>query len=348
MLSTVELQSNDSIIVATTDDTNTEMSCEMKAYIRPDSSLIWEGPDGQRITPGVTNKHQITFTNGTPNASVNGDFVLFPSRLSTLTISNPEPSDNGTYTCSVVGTDQAITIELVVLNNADTTNSTNFTNTTPITTRLDISVIIGSVIAALGLLAFAAIALCFVGCVHNRRKKHNNDSYPMNEYPLTISGNDVDQTVVTSRVTVDYTESNKADRVVTDVIEAVEENKANDVATDDIDAMEENKAYGVVTDGIEVMEENKANGVATDDIDVMEENKAYGVVTNGTEAMEENKANGEVTDDIDAMEENKAYGVVTDGIDAMEENKANSVVTDGIEAMEENKAYSIVWDNVQR
>ena len=165
MLSTVELQSNDSIIVATTDDTNTEMSCEMRAYIRPDSYLIWEGPDGQRITPGVTNKHQITFTKLMEHQ--------MHHQLSTLTISNPEPSDNGTYTCSVVGTDQAITIELVVLNNANTTNSTNFTNTTPITTRLDISVIIiSSVIAVLGLLAFAAIALCFVRCVHNRRKKH--------------------------------------------------------------------------------------------------------------------------------------------------------------------------------
>ena len=321
MLSTVELQSNDSIIVATTDDISTEISCEMKAYIRPDSYLIWEGPDGQRITPGVTNKHQITFTNGTPNASVNGDFVLFPSRLSTLTISNPEPSDNGTYTCSVVGTNQAITIELVVLNNVDTTNSTNFTNTTPITTRLDISVIIiGSVIAALGLLIFAAIALCFVRCVHNRRKKHNNDSYPMNEYPLTISGNDVDQTVVTSRETVDCTESNKADSVVTDGIEAMEQNKTNGVVTNGIEAMEENKAYGVITDSIGAMEENKAYGVIIDGIEVMEVNKAYGVITDGIDAMEENKAYGVITDGIEVMEVNKAYGVITDGIDAMEEN----------------------------
>ena len=260
----MELQSNDSITVATTDDTSTEMSCEMGAFIRPDSSLIWEGPGGQRITGG-TNKHQIIFTNGSPDSAVNSSFVLVPSRLSTLTISNPEPSDNGTYTCSVVGTDQAITVELVVLNGAGTTESTN-QNTASSTIRRDSSeIVVGSMTAVLGLLAIsaiAAIALCFLRYIHKRRKERSNDSYPIHD------GNDVDQTVVTSGITVD--------------------------------CMERNKAYGVVTDGIEAMEENKAYGVVTDGIEGMEENKTYGVITYGIEAMEENKAYGVVTDGIEA------------------------------------------------
>ena len=296
ILSTVELQSNDSIVVATTDDASTEMSCEMGAFIRPDSSLIWEGPGGERITPGRTNKHQITFTNGSPDAAVNGSFMLFPSRLCTLIISNPEPSDNGTYTCSVVGTDQAVTIELVVLNNASTT-----VTPTASTTRLDISVIVGSVTAVLGLLTFAAIALRFLWFVHSRRKEHSNYSYPMYNYPLKISGNNVDQTVVTSGVMVDSMERNKV-YVVTDGIEAMEENC---------------EAYGMVTDGIEAVEKNEAYDVITDGIKAMEKNEAYGVVTDGIKAMEENQAYGVVMDGIEAMEKNEAYGVVTHGIDRL-------------------------------
>jgi hypothetical protein len=99
--------------MATVDDSTVVLECEMRAYIRPDSSLIWEGPGGRTIAGG-TGKHQITFSNGSPGTAANGSAVAVPSRVSTLVISNPEPSDAGTYTCSVMGTTEAVTMELTV------------------------------------------------------------------------------------------------------------------------------------------------------------------------------------------------------------------------------------------
>ena len=105
----------------------------MRAYIRPDSFLIWEGPDGQIMTG--TSKHQVTFTNGLSMEATNGSGLLVPSRVSTLTISNPEPLDAGTYTCSVMGTDQAVTIELVVNETATTSTASKFNNSKLIVCR---------------------------------------------------------------------------------------------------------------------------------------------------------------------------------------------------------------------
>ena len=99
--------------MATVDDSTIALYCEMSAFIRSDSSLIWEGPVGQRINGG-TGKHQITFSDGSPDAAANGGGVLVPSRVSTLTITNPEPSDAGTYTCSVMDTSEAVILELQV------------------------------------------------------------------------------------------------------------------------------------------------------------------------------------------------------------------------------------------
>ena len=107
----MELLSDMNTVNATVDDSAIELHCEMRAYIRPDSSLIWEGP-GSRIITGGTGKHQITFSDGTPGTAANGSALLVPSRVSTLTITNPEPSDAGTYTCRVV--DIEVNINLLV------------------------------------------------------------------------------------------------------------------------------------------------------------------------------------------------------------------------------------------
>ena len=109
----VELLSNTSTAMATMDDSTIELHCEMRAYIRPDSSLIWEGPGDRRITGG-TGKHQIMFSDGTPGTAANGSAVVVPSRVSTLTITNPKPSDTGTYTCTVMDTNKTVTMELTV------------------------------------------------------------------------------------------------------------------------------------------------------------------------------------------------------------------------------------------
>ncbi len=130
--------------MATTADSTVELSCEMRAFIRPDSSLIWEGPDNQRLTGG-TGKYQITFSNGSSNAAVNGALQLVPSRVSTLTVHDPEKSDQGVYTCSVMDSNK--TIDLVItINDAKTTPVTTAfsddgsgteANTHTITTAMD-------------------------------------------------------------------------------------------------------------------------------------------------------------------------------------------------------------------
>ena len=307
----MELQSNDSLIVTTTDEASVEMSCEMGAYIRSDSYmyLVWKGPGDQYIIDGI-DKHQITFTDGSPDAAAFGSFVLVPSRVSTLTISDPEPSDAGTYTCSVMDTDQAVAIELVVVNNISTTNSASTTSNTPSpATSINVPAIVsvGSVIGVIGLLTVTAIVLCLMRCVHNRSrirsKGHSNDV------------DKTDKTIATSAI--DCMEGNTTCSVAMDVIEAMEENKANGVVTSGIDTMERNEAYGVITDGTDTMKRNEAYGVVTDGIDTMERNEAYGVVTDGIDVVERNEAYGVITDCVDAMERNEAYGVATDSIDAI-------------------------------
>ena len=209
----VELESLNSTVTVTTntDNERAELSCEMSAFIRADSSLIWEGPNARRITAdGAMNKYQITFSNGTADRSVNGTRPLAPSRVSTLYISNLEPSDTGDYTCSVVGTDQAVSISLVVdgANSADDVDAsgsiittTDLLSTTPLLvggTNLT-AVIAGSVAAALGLLVIltiATVALCTLVYKNKRVYKagttvisDNNYVYPIYDYPTNILAN---------------------------------------------------------------------------------------------------------------------------------------------------------------
>ena len=128
-----------STVNATMNDTTVVLECEMRAYIRPDSFLVWEGPGGRTITGG-TGKHQITFSNGSPNAAANGSSLLVPSRVSTLTISAPEPSDAGTYTCRVTGVENpVVAIDLLVdgLRGIETTDTISTMAADVDTTRLD-------------------------------------------------------------------------------------------------------------------------------------------------------------------------------------------------------------------
>ena len=108
-------------VLAFSKDATVELACEMRQYIRPDNFLMWQGPGSQIITNG-TSRHQLVFTDGSPNEAANGNANLVPSRISTLVISNPEPADTGTYTCTVVGTSQVVAIQLEV-HASDTTVS---------------------------------------------------------------------------------------------------------------------------------------------------------------------------------------------------------------------------------
>ena len=143
MINAVELLSNMSTVNATTNGSTIELHCEMRAFIRPDSSLIWEGPGHQRITDG-TGKYQITFSDGSPDAAANGSTMLVPSRVSTLIITDPEPSDAGTYTCRVMGVNNTVVTFNLLVDGLRRTEITDIISTTvttaginSYTTRLD-------------------------------------------------------------------------------------------------------------------------------------------------------------------------------------------------------------------
>ena len=164
-------------------DSTVELHCEMRAFIRPDSFLIWEGPDGRRITDEME-KYQITFSDGSPGTAANGGGVLVPSRVSTLTITNPKPSDAGTYTCSVVGVSEAVvTIDLLVdgLRGTVTETTTSIESITSTTvspsdepandsrTLQMIGIVLGSITAVILILA-GLLALAMCGVVHAQSK----------------------------------------------------------------------------------------------------------------------------------------------------------------------------------
>ena len=181
MNNVVELLSTVSTVNATMNDsTVATLECEMRAYIRPDSSLIWEGPGGWRIAGG-TGKHQITFSDGSQDAAANGSIQLVPSRVSTLVISNPEPSDAGTYTCRVVGVSNAVVaIDLLVdgTETADIISTTRFDTHAESTTINSssnpifpvIGAVLGSAAIIVVLIIAGILAVVVCGVIHKRRK----------------------------------------------------------------------------------------------------------------------------------------------------------------------------------
>ena len=280
--------------MATMNDSTIALYCEMRAFIRPDSFLIWEGPGGQRING--TDKYQIIFSNGSPNVAANGGGVLVPSRVSTLTITNPEPSDAGTYTCSVNGTDQAVAIELVVngVSTPGTTGTADTTNTSSSPSTLPTSIVVISLTAVIfGILTIAALTTVTIFCYlkyakdNSQRIPNDSDINPMYDYPDSVYHHGVQPDDCELRT------ANRKDG-------SIGRSGADAVANSDINTMEKavitdtNVAYGVVNDGMNAsMETNMAYGVADT---ILEENEAYGAAIDGI--------------GIDTMERNIAYGAV--------------------------------------
>ena len=170
LYNTVELLSNMSTVNATMNDSLVALECEMKAFIRPDSSLIWDGPGGRRIAGGM-GKHQITFSDGSPMTAANGGGVLVPSRASTLVIFNPEPSDAGTYTCRVVGVSNAVvTIDLLVDGLTESTTAMASSSNNSIFSV--IGAVLGTIAVVVLIVAgILAVAVCSVIRAQNRSKK---------------------------------------------------------------------------------------------------------------------------------------------------------------------------------
>ena len=99
-------------IIATFDNaTEVSMSCEMSLYLHPDENLQWYR--GGEVIAADTERHTITYTNGTALGQFGDDFVG-PSRVSTLVISQPQMSDSDTYTCAIINTQHSQDIQLIV------------------------------------------------------------------------------------------------------------------------------------------------------------------------------------------------------------------------------------------
>ena len=110
---TVELTTNFSELVTYDNETQVELKCEMSLYLRPDDHLQWFR-GGQLIASG-TERYTITYSNGTSEPPGQfGESTVGPSRVSTLTISEPQLADSGTYTCAIIDTDQAEDFQLTV------------------------------------------------------------------------------------------------------------------------------------------------------------------------------------------------------------------------------------------
>ena len=342
----MELLSNASTIIATMkfNDTDTiSLYCEMREFIRPDSFLIWEGPGGQIINGGM-GKHQITFSNGSVGAAINGGGMLVPSRVSTLTITNPNSSDAGTYTCRVIGTSEVITIELIVNGRTSTRSG--------ILQLIIITILTGLLIITIPAAMYGLYAL----------NKSTSDSNPIYDY-IAPPGLDPGH-----NGRPDEDTATRTDGVVNDVIRVdltiVERNydELNDnldtSAHDTINTTEINVEHGVTVDS----EMNAACGLTTDGINNNSEkiSATYGVHTDGTDTevydhfttdadmtdKNETEADCVATDGIDTMERNIAYDVA-DTI--MENNEAYGAAIDGIgiDTMERNIAYGAVLNQDQ-
>ena len=173
-----------SSVNATMDDGTVALECEMRAFIRPDSSLIWEEPGGRRITGGM-GKYWITFSDGSPGTAANGSGLLVPSRVSTLVISNPEPSDAGTYTCRVVNvSDAVVAIDLLIdsLRGITTRFDAQTESTTANSSSSPIFPVIGAVLGSVAIVVLIlAGILVSVVCGVIRAQNRSRNVYVSNK-----------------------------------------------------------------------------------------------------------------------------------------------------------------------
>ena len=307
---TVGLLSNTSTIMATMNDSTIVLYCEMRAFIRQDSSLIWEGPSRQRIRGGM-GKYLITFSNGLPNTSANGGGVLVPSRVSTLTIINPELSDAGTYTCSVMGTNQAVMIDLQVNSSdkretTDTVTDINTTGGTQASSTTSLSgdngtlqlagIVVGSMAAILtGLLVITAAAVC---CLVYKRKFYNKTEKIPNTDP--DPGSNIYDYITLPRL--DHGVQHRNDQPEETTATKWDDSITYDVIKDD-NTVEKNRVYDEINYDLSTRKSDDACNINT-------------IEVNGVAI--DSEVNGDYEVPIDILEKNKAYGVSTDGIDTTE------------------------------
>ena len=108
----VTLEIGKDTVTADTSMASIDLHCGTVDYIRPDSHLQWFIGD-TRIEIG-TSRNTIVYVDGDNNTAQNGQNNHVPGRVAVLTIANPQPSDAGTYTCRIMGTDQSADVQLII------------------------------------------------------------------------------------------------------------------------------------------------------------------------------------------------------------------------------------------
>ena len=269
-------------------DSTVALHCEMRAFIRPDSSLIWEGPDGRRITDGME-KYEITFSDGSPDSAANGSNLLVPSRISTLTIINPVPSDAGTYACTV--TNQTIAmIDLQV--NGSNNNLMDITESLSNRAHQMTVIILCSVLAILILIGLLVIASVEVCChVHARKRRKSNSharSHSVYYNVIALLGLKLGVHHQSNENTITCQDNDYNLRV-----DVVNKDSVFDPIRDDLNATEMNVDHGVtIVSNVNGSTIDGARTVADTNKLNTQENEAYGAAIDGiaTDTMERNVA----------------------------------------------------------
>ena len=94
---------------------NVMLLCRLAGYIPPTSNLRWM--KGDKELNATDNKYDFsTFLGGKSNGSQTGEISLSPTQYASLQILDLQESDEGNYTCVVMGKDQSASavIELQV------------------------------------------------------------------------------------------------------------------------------------------------------------------------------------------------------------------------------------------
>ena len=195
------LLATENIVTAHSNDTQVELECEMALFIRPDEDLQWFR--GSEMIVSGTNRHTVSYRNGSAEVVVNATTFNISSRVSVLAISNPQLSDSGTYTCRILGTEQSADIQLTVegiFPATPTTSVAAITTPSQCVTPMSPGAILSTEIIAIVIvielifLATIIIAAIIITVLAKRKKgfkKTTNVAYGVNSHHLetTTSSN---------------------------------------------------------------------------------------------------------------------------------------------------------------
>ena len=191
-------------------DSEVELGCEMTLFIRPDEDLQWFR--GSEMIASATNRYTISYRNGSARAAQNGGNVTIPGRVSVLTISNPQLSDSGKYTCRILGTEQSADIQLTVEGVFPAIPTPSVTAITTLTqsatpmgpgATLSTEIVVTVIVIGLIFLATIFIAAIIIAVVAKRKKGLKTDTnvaYGVNSHHLEVTTPSNAQTTSTDYV----------------------------------------------------------------------------------------------------------------------------------------------------